>query len=660
VPWSENRRLLNAHPWECTSLGPIAGWPAEMLAVVDAVMSSAFPIWTSWGEDAIQIYNDGYNEIYGNKHPAAFGAPARQSWAEIWDFLDPALEQVRATREPLWFTGTMLPLARNGRPEECYFDFSYSPIKDAQGAVLGVMSVAAERTGDVVRRRRSSLDKLTDLPDDTGLESLSCALHRVLEPNEDDARCAAWLPMDPGSGSAWAVRCGNDFRQDLQKMGEAKPSRVNAFAVAPATARDAYAQYGHQIPMLSSGGRLLGLLAVVTGPLVPRASHRDFCEQLSTRVHAVLRRSETRRAFIDKLRDHLDELDALYRFLFENMQDAVLYCATDPSGEGEEVVLAANRQACALLGYTLSELVGKRREEFFSSGDSLVRDAVAKRGRPRHFVGELSARRKDGEGIPVEISSTLVQLRTGALRSVTIARDISDRIARERERAQSARSVAMTELTGGIAHDFNNFLIVVVGNLDALGEMLPQASAEFSLARDALLGAEGAAALTRQLLTFAKRPPLQFAPVAIPHFLREVRGLLAATLGETNALHLRVPDVLPPCNLDASMLTSALLNLAANARHAMPGGGRRHGPRVRASGPFPASAPRRLRSSSGQLCGDRNAGHRRRHSRGHAASDLRTILHNARQRIRLGTRTCDGAGVRATVGGRCPGHQRSA
>ncbi|RUP85665.1 response regulator, partial [Corynebacterium propinquum] len=131
----------------------------------------------------------------------------------------------------------------------------------------------------------------------------------------------------------------------------------------------------------------------------------------------------------------------------------------------------------------------------------------------------------------------------------------------------------MVQLTGGIAHDFNNFLTVIMGSLDALQDALPPGSGEHQLAGSALLGAERAASLTNQLLAYAKRQTLQTRPLQLAAFLQEIRGLLASTLGETSRLTLDAAPELPACELDPAQLTSALLNLVANARDAMPAGG---------------------------------------------------------------------------------------
>jgi len=100
----ENVQLLAEFDWSQTELGAIEDWPVERRAVVQTALGSLFPIWLAWGDDLVQIYNDGYNRIYGDKHPGAFGAKAVESWPEIWEFLKPALDRVKAEKQAICFT----------------------------------------------------------------------------------------------------------------------------------------------------------------------------------------------------------------------------------------------------------------------------------------------------------------------------------------------------------------------------------------------------------------------------------------------------------------------------------------------------------------------------------------------------------------------------
>jgi PAS domain S-box-containing protein len=570
-----NLALLQGFSWETTALGPLERWPDEVRGIVSAALNSAFPICTAWGDDHLQIYNDAYNAIFGAKHPASFGAPARESWPEIWEFLAPALAQVRDSREPLWFEGTLLPLARAGVPEECYFDFSYSPVLSRAGEVLGVMSAAVDRTQEMVLRRRKPAESWS-FPSAVNADLLGvvgAALQERLGDNAMDAWHAALHPADAGgalSGTpAWQLRARPELRGRLHQPPHL-PRLVQRLTVE---GDGEHASYAHLLPLSDARGHPVGAITLVPSVLVPEHSHREFCTLMFERLHAALREAEARRAELLLLKKDFREREQLYAFLFENMEDAAFYTATGPGTGDEGVLLAANGRTAELTGYSIGELVGMRREALFFPHDAQLRDAVAARSRSRAFLGELQLRRKDGSALPVELSARLVEIGGGNYRSVCIVRDVSWRRAREKALAERARFDAMVELTGGIAHDFNNFLTVILGNLDVLKDGLAADSAEHVLVSNAMLGAERAAALTDQLLSYAKRRTLRTGTIRWQPFLGEIAGLLASTLGETRALKLELAQDLPPCELDAAQLTSTLLNLAANARDAMPTGG---------------------------------------------------------------------------------------
>jgi PAS domain S-box-containing protein len=550
-------------------------WPDEMRGVVSAALHSAFPICTGWGDEYLQIYNDAYNAIFGAKHPDSFGAPVRDSWSEIWEFVNLALEQVRTTRQPLWFTGMLLPLARAGMPEECYFDFSYSPVLSKDGKVLGVMSAAVERTAEVVARRRKPVDswafEFTGQQDTLGM--LAHALAERLDANDIDAWYAAILPVDSAGRlracPVWQLRPRDSLARAFQYPAQ-PPQQVLRLDIAPS---GEHADYAHLVPVRDSLGRPIGAISFVPSALVTPASHREFCQTVLDRLHAALREAEARRSEILLLQKDFEEQGRLYAFLFENMEDAAVYTATGPNPGDAEMILAANPKACELTGYSLDELRGKQREDLFFPGDTALQAAVLARSTSKVFMGELRLRRKDGSAVPVEISARLVEIAGGTYRSVCIVRDVTWRRARERALADRARFEAMVELTGGIAHDFNNFLAVILGNLDALEGATAEGAPERQLIANAILGAERAAGVTGQLLTYAKRSNLQTAPLQWKPFLDEVEGLLSSTVGETSIVKIDVEPDLPVCDLDAAQLTSTLLNLAANARDAMPGGG---------------------------------------------------------------------------------------
>jgi len=109
-------------------------------------------IW--WGPDLIKLYNDAYRPMLLNKHPRALGQRGRECWPEIWDIIGPMLDGVLTRGEATWSENQLLPLERNGYAEECYFTFSYSPIRDESGGVGGVFTAVTETTQQVLGERR--------------------------------------------------------------------------------------------------------------------------------------------------------------------------------------------------------------------------------------------------------------------------------------------------------------------------------------------------------------------------------------------------------------------------------------------------------------------------------------------------------------------------
>jgi PAS domain S-box-containing protein len=157
---------------------------------------------------------------------------------------------------------------------------------------------------------------------------------------------------------------------------------------------------------------------------------------------------------------------------------------------------------------------------------------------------------------------------------LVVAEDLTGRKAMERQLQQAGKMEAIGNLTGGIAHDFNNLLMVMIGNLDLLvEEIVDQPSAHEkveAVLKSALHGAE----LTRQMLAFARRQPLNPKRVELGDLLASTVKLLMRTLGTDITVDLQLPDDLWPVRVDESQLQSSIVNVAINSRDAMPGGGR--------------------------------------------------------------------------------------
>ena len=151
---SEMGALMRAINWSATAVGAVETWPQSLRTALSILLETGFPMYIAWGPEFTQFYNDGYRPILGStKHPAAMGASTRDTFAEIWDIIGPMFAGVMQGT-PTTVVDFMLPLDRHGFTEECYFIFSYSPIRQEDGTVGGVLVTVTETTQRVLGERR--------------------------------------------------------------------------------------------------------------------------------------------------------------------------------------------------------------------------------------------------------------------------------------------------------------------------------------------------------------------------------------------------------------------------------------------------------------------------------------------------------------------------
>jgi PAS domain S-box-containing protein len=147
-----SRRMLE-HDWSTSPLGAPDTWPQSLRTAVSLMITSRHPMFIAWGPDLAFLYNDGYIPIFGTKHPGTLGRPFKQVWSEIWDDIWPLVERALAG-EPTWSDDLHLVMERNGYPEDTWYSFSYSPIRDETGGVAGMFCACQETTARVLAARQ--------------------------------------------------------------------------------------------------------------------------------------------------------------------------------------------------------------------------------------------------------------------------------------------------------------------------------------------------------------------------------------------------------------------------------------------------------------------------------------------------------------------------
>lgn len=304
-------------------------------------------------------------------------------------------------------------------------------------------------------------------------------------------------------------------------------------------------------PIRSPDGQLLGFAKVT----------RDLTERRA--AQEALRESEER-----------------FRLLVESVTDYAIYML-DPVG----TVTSWNMGAQRFKGYNAGEIVGQNFARFYSEEDRLA-GLPSRALHTAETVGRFEAEgwriRKDGSRFWANVVIDPIRTPDGRLLGFAkITRDLTER--RETQRAldeardaiiQTQKMDAIGKLTGGVAHDFNNLLAVIVGSLDLARQKLASGGDISRYLDNAMTAADRGATLTQRMLAFARKQELKLQNVDCIALVQGMAELFRTTLGTAAAIETRFPLIMRAAHADAAQLELALLNLAVNARDAMPDGGR--------------------------------------------------------------------------------------
>ncbi len=297
----------------------------------------------------------------------------------------------------------------------------------------------------------------------------------------------------------------------------------------------------HASPLRDASGKVTALLGIT----------RDITERKE--AEETLRNSESLyHSLVESLPQNIFRKDLAGRFIF------------------------ANRSLCLALGRPLSEVLGKSDDELFPPELAAKYQAddrrVIETGQP--FKAEEKFLTGDGRVVHVEVTKTpLLDAAGKAIGVQGIFHDVTEEKMLAEQLRQSQKLDAIGQLSGGVAHDFNNLLTIINGYTEMLLDDEGIAPKTIEPLKQIYMAGERAAKLTRQLLAFSRKKPLQLQPLHLDELVNDVAKMLRRLIGENIAVQLNESPRLPATQADAGMLEQVLLNLAVNARDAMPRGG---------------------------------------------------------------------------------------
>jgi PAS domain S-box-containing protein len=428
---------------------------------------------------------------------------------------------------------------------------SVSPIKSQSGAIIGAAKVAR----DISARKRAQ----------TALAESEQMARAIIETALD-----AFMQLDEvGTVIDWSPKAEAMFGWS---RGEIVGRNIREFVIPPENravnaerladflkdAAKGVAGRRYEAPSLRRDGKIVDTEISITA--LQRGSGyliNGFIRDITARVQAERDR--------DRNREFLNRI-------IENVTVAVLV-----KGVRDRRYLLINEAAERLWGVRREQVIGKTAREIFPQATADVieeNDRQLLKSKTNFYLGD-HALKSPGNGTRVVTSNRLAICdQNGEVQYILgVVEDVTERRAMEDQLRQSQKMESIGQLTGGIAHDFNNMLTVITGTIDILADAVkdkPQLAAIAKLISEA---ADRGAELTSHLLAFARRQPLQPREIDVNALLVESEKLLHRTLGEQVDIELLLDKEPWLALVDPTQLTTALLNLAVNARDAMPNGG---------------------------------------------------------------------------------------
>ena len=348
--------------------------------------------------------------------------------------------------------------------------------------------------------------------------------------------------------------------------------------------------FGHPQPAMFSARAeriLVGLAAQAAVAIDNSRLYQRSVHEVAARKHAEEQLQELNRTLEERVAQRaaqlaasatkLEESERRFRILVEGVTDYAIFML-DPSG----TVINWNPGAQRIKGYSRDEIIGQHFSRFYSDEDrerKVPHKAIETAARTGKYEAEGWRVRKDGSRFWASVVINAIRDAQGKVVGFAkVTRDLTERRAAEERLIQSQKMEGIGQLTGGVAHDFNNLLTVIIGNLQALQRHLqeekPDPGRLQRSADNAMRGARRAESLTQRLLAFSRQQPLAPESVDVGRLVGGMSDLLRRTLDEGIAVETVLAGGLWRAHADPNQLEVAILNLAVNARDAMPNGGK--------------------------------------------------------------------------------------
>ncbi|HEY0112423.1 MAG TPA: PAS domain S-box protein [Allosphingosinicella sp.] len=578
---------LRSFDWSRSPLGSPETWPQALKTAVGILLSTKFPMFIAWGPELRFIYNDAYAEILGGKHPAALGHAFEDIWAEIWQDIRPIAERAVAG-EASFYENLPLTLTRKGLPEQAWFTFSYSPLKDEAAGARGMLCTVVETTATVLaeRERMGEAERLRQLfdrapgfiavlrgPEHVFEMTNSAYLQLVGHRDLVGKSVREALPEVEGQGFF-------ELLDEVYRTGEPFTGRSMAIGLQRepgAAVEERHVDFVFQ-PIRDPGGQIGGIFAQgsdVTERHEAELALRESEERFrliadSAPVPMWVTRLDRKRSFVN--RAYVDFLGISYEEAVDFDWRTIIHPDDAPRILAESVAGEASLKRFELVGRYRAGgewrwLRSVSQPRWGSHGEHVGFIGVA------HDITELkvaeAALREANETLERRVSERTADLSAALDR---LQAEVGERLRAEEALRQAQKMEAVGQLTGGIAHDFNNLLTPIMGGLELIAARVDEPRLK-RIAETALESTRRGAKLTGQLLAFSRIQRISMAPVAVNEVIEGMQRLLRHTLGGAVRIETRLDPDTGCGRCDANQLENAILNLAINARDAMAEGG---------------------------------------------------------------------------------------